>query len=357
MHDDTGLARTSEDRKEGLHVTLKQCTIDTRWQFNGLQTVRLENDCLSLMIFPQLGAKIYEFVHNASGTNLLWQNPRLAPGHLHYGMKFDDTWSGGWDELIPNDVPIPFPNGDVLPDHGEVWSQASDWRVVSHSEEEITASFVHLGRVLPTRFEKVISLRRGESFARLHYSYTNQGPKPIQFNWNIHPPMAISPATRLDLPARRGLVESWGNEQFEAGLEYAWPYAIDRAGRKIDMRIVPSPAEVVADMHYFPDVAEGWYAVTDTERQVGFGLVFPTSVLPHLWLFRAIGGWRGLNTLIVEVAAGYPTDLREAIKGGHCGVVAPGEVVHADVLAVAYSGITGVERIDAAGKVIPRTRS
>jgi hypothetical protein len=61
-------------------------------------------------------------------------------------------------------------------------------------------------------------------------------------------------------------------------------------------------------------------AVTDTEKQVGFGLVFPTSVLPHLWLFRTIGGWRGLNTLIVEASTGYPTDLREAIKGGHCGV-------------------------------------
>jgi hypothetical protein len=332
-----------------------KCTINTSWQYNGLQTIRMENDCLSLLVFPQLGAKIYEFVHKPSGTNLLWANPRLAPGPIHYGMKFDDNWSGGWDELIPNDMPIELPNGDILPDHGEVWSQASEWRVVTQSEEEITVSFNHLGRVLPTRFEKVISLRRGESFARLHYSYTNQGPKPIHFLWNIHPPLTISTATRLDLPARRGFAESWGKEQFEAGLEYAWPYAPDRTGRKIDLRIVPSPAEAVADMHYLPGVAEGWYAVTDTEKQVGFGLVFPNNVLPHLWLFRAIGGWRGLNTLIVEVSTGYPTDLREAVKGGHCGRVAPGEAVHADVLAVAYSGVMSVERIDATGKVIPQT--
>ena len=335
-------------------MTHKKCSINTSWQYQGLQTVRMENDCLSLVIFPQLGAKIYEFVHKASGTNLLWTNPRLAPGPLHYGMKFDDTWSGGWDELIPNDIPIQLPTGDVLPDHGEVWSQASDWHVVSQSDEEITISFVHLGRVLPTRFEKVISLRAGESFARVHYSYANQGPKPIHFVWNIHPPMAISTATRLDLPARRGFLESWSNEQFAAGLEYEWPYAVDRSGRKIDLRIVPSPTEVVADHHYLPDVAEGWYAVTDTTKQVGFGMVFPTNVLPHLWLFRAIGGWRGLNTLIVEISTGYPCDLREAIKGGHCGVVAPGEAIQADVLAVAYAGVTGVERIDPNGKVIPR---
>jgi len=334
-----------------------KCSIDVSWQFNNLQTIRIENDFLSLLVLPQLGAKIYQFVHKASGTNLLWNNPRLAPQPLHYGMKFDDTWSGGWDELIPNDVPVPFPNGDVLPDHGEVWSQASEWRILSQSEEEVSVSFASLGRVLPTRFEKVISLRAGESLARLHYSYANQGPKPIQFVWNIHPPMTISTATRLDLPARRGFLEAWGNDQFAAGLEYEWPYAIDRKGRTVDLRTIPPPSEAIADFHYLPDVAEGWYAVTDTEKQVGFGMVFPISVLPHLWLFRTIGGWRGLNTLIVEISSGYPTDLRDAIKGGHCGVVAPGEAMHAEVLAVAYSGMAGVERIESDGKVIPRTRT
>jgi hypothetical protein len=166
--------------------------------------------------------------------------------------------------------------------------------------------------------------------------------------------MAVSIASRLDLPARQGRVETWSNNQFEAGTEYEWPFALDRAGKKIDLRLVPSPIESVADFHYLPDVTEGWYAVTDTERQVGFGLVFPTSILPHLWLFRTLGGWRGLNTLIVEVSNGYPNNLRQAIKGGHCGVVAAGETVHAEVLVVAYVGVTAVERIEPAGKVIPK---
>ncbi len=54
----------------------------------------------------------------------------------------------------------------------------------------------------------------------------------------------------------------------------------------------------------------------------------------------------------MEISTGYPTDLREAIKGGHCGTVAPGKTIQADVLAVAYSGVTSVERLDAAGEVI-----
>lgn len=333
-----------------------RCTLDTNWHYKGLQAVHLENGLVSIDVLPQLGAKIYSFVHKPSGTDLLWHNPRLGPAPVHFGTKFDDTWPGGWDELVPNDLPFAFPNGDVLPDHGEVWSQASEWRVVSQSEDVVSVGFVNHGRVLPTRFEKEISLRAGESMFRVRYTYTNQGPRPIHFLWNIHPALSVSPTTRLDVPARRGVLAAWMNDQFEAGLEYEWPYAPDRAGRKIDLRVVPSPSEAVADHHYLPDVQEGWYAATETERRVGFGLVFPTTVFPHLWLFRAIGGWRGLNTLILEASNGYPNDLRKAIEAGHCGVLRPGDAVRAEVIAVAYGGITGVERIDSSGQVIPRER-
>jgi hypothetical protein len=333
----------------------KVCTVDSGQWNNGLQIVRLENDLLSVEVFPQLGAKIWSFVHKPSGTNLLWHNPRLAPAPVHYGAKFDDNWPGGWDELIPTDVPYTFPNGDVLPDHGEVWSQSSDWQVVSETADSVTVSFVTQGRVLPTRFEKALTLRAGEPLLRVRYAYINQGPRPIHFLWNIHPPLAVSPATRLDVPAQRGILEAWMNEQFEPGLEYEWPYAPDRNGRKVDLSVVPPVSETVADHHYFPNIKEGWYAVTDTGKRVGFGVCFPTQVFPHLWMFRTIGGWRGLNTLILEISNGYSTDLRKGIQQGQCGMVAPGGAIRAEVLAIAYAGITRVARIDPSGKVHPQS--
>lgn len=335
---------------------MSACRIDTTRQYKGLDVVRLENECVAVEVLPQLGAKIYSFFHKPSGTELLWSNPRLAAAAVHYGAKFDDTWTGGWDELVPTDVPFPFPNGDVLPDHGEVWSQAAEWCVQSESSDAVSVVFTHLGRVLPTRFEKQISLVAGESMIRVRYRYLNEGPKPIQFLWNIHPALAVSPATRLDVPARRGFLEAWMNEQFEAGLEYEWPYAPDHAGKTVDLRVVPAMSEAVADHHYLPDVKEGWYAATDTSRGTGFGMVFPTALFPHLWMFRALGGWRGLYTLILEVSNGYPSNLAKAIDGGRCGVLPPGQSVAPEVRAVAYSGITAVERIEPDGRVIPRSR-
>ena len=326
--------------------------IDIHWQYRGLQVVRLENDLICVDVLPELGAKIWNLVHKPSGRNLLWHNPHLPPARQPFGTHFDDVWSGGWDELVPNDVPTPVAEGDTLPDHGEVWCEASDWAVVEESSARVSASFVSYGRVLPTRFEKTISLSEGQSCLRVQYRYANLGPVAIDFLWNIHPALVISPATRLDLPARRGIVSSWNTTRFDGGTEYEWPFATDRSGERVDMRTVPPRCEV-ADHHYLPNVSAGWYAVTDSQERVGFGLAFPTSVFPHLWLFRPFGGWRGLYTLIVEASTGYSTKLAEAREAGHCGHLLPGETLSPEVVAVVYAGCASVEAIEPDGRVVP----
>ena len=315
--------------------------------------MRLENRHLRVDILPQLGGKIYSFIHQPSGRDLLWHNPHLAPAMVPFGARFDDSWCGGWDELIPNDVPVAFPNGDVLPDHGEVWSQPAEWQVVEPGGEVAAVRFTSYGRVLPTRFEKLVTLRSGEPFIRLHYKFTNLGSQPVPFLWNIHPPMVVSPDTRLDVPARTGFVDPWNTERFEAGAQFEWPIITSRQGERVDLRLVPPANTSIADFFYLPEVRQGWYAVTDQAAQVGFGLVFPLEVFPHLWLFRSFGGWRGLNTLILEASTGYPNDLKIAQSQGHCAVLAPGAAIEAEVLAVAYAGVTGVQCIDPDGVVYP----
>ncbi len=206
--------------------------LDLDWKYRDLQVVRLENELICLDVLPELGAKVWNLVHKPTGRNLLWHNAHLAPARQAFGAKFDDAWSGGWDELIPNDVPTPVAYGDVLPDHGEVWSQASEWDVLEASDDRVAVRFVSYTRVWPTRFEKTISLCRGDAFCRVQYRYTNLAARPFDFLWNIHPALAVSPATRLDIPARRGLTDPWSTDQFNGWTEYDWPYAVRPEGRK-----------------------------------------------------------------------------------------------------------------------------
>jgi hypothetical protein len=326
--------------------------IDPDAKCRDLRLIRLENQHLCVEVLPEAGAKIYNFVHKPSGRNLLWHNPHLPPVRLPFGAAYDDNWSGGWDELLPNDLPRPTPDGDLLPDHGEVWSQEAEWEVLEDRPQRCAARFTTYGRVLPTRFEKVLSLQEDDSFLRIRYTFSNLARHPIDFLWNIHPALAISQHTRLAVPAERGITDPWRETQFQGNTAFTWPNAVDRDGRKVDLRRVDPPGAGIADMHYLVDVRDGWYAATDQAAGVGFALAFPRAIFPHVWLFRALGGWRGLYTLILEASTGYPYDLDVARQRGTCGHLEPGASIEAEVLAIAYSGISDVADVRPDGRVI-----
>jgi hypothetical protein len=332
--------------------------LNTKWRYCGLQVVRLENAFLRVDVLPEAGAKIYNFVHKGSGRNLLWHNPHIDPARHAFGACFDDNWSGGWDELLPNDLPGLDASGDPLPDHGEFWTQSTQWDVLSSSGDSsgdsISVRFTAHGRVSPVTFEKTLTLRDGESFCRIHYRLTNRGTKPYDYVWNVHPAMAVSTDTWLDVPAGDGFTDGWRTERFPAGGTFHWPHLPDRQGIVCDLRRVEPPESGIADQQYMPDVAEGWYAVTDRRLKVGFGMVFPTTLFPNVWLFRTFGGWRGLNTLILELSTGKSRDFDEARAKRECATLAPGGTQEAELLACAYDGVTGVSHIDASGRVTAR---
>jgi hypothetical protein len=226
--------------------------------------------------------------------------------------------------------------------------------VLSSGGDSVSVRFTAHGRVSPVTFEKTLTLNDGESFCRVHYRLTNRGATPYDYVWNVHPAMAISTDTWLDVPAVDGSTELWRNERFAAGETFRWPHLPDRQGTVCDLRRIEGPESGIADQQYLPNVSEGWYAVTDRRAKVGFGMVFPTSLFPNVWLFRTFGGWRGLHALILELSTGKSRNLEEARAKRECATLAPGASQEADLLAVAYDGVAGVSRIDNDGQITAR---
>jgi hypothetical protein len=115
---------------------------------------------------------------------------------------------------------------------------------------------------------------------------------------------------------------------------------------------MPPAKSGVTDFQYLPNVSSGWFAVTDAEAQVGFGIIFPTDVIPHLALFRSVGGWRGQHLVSVEPSVGYPYDLAIAKETGNVGHIEAGATLEATIKAIAYGGVEAVERIEPDGSVV-----
>jgi hypothetical protein len=311
--------------------------LDTRWTYNGLRALVLENAALRVVVLPETGGRIYSLVHKPTDTEFLWHHPRNLPRAIPYGSSFDDTWPGGWDEILPSTEPSMY-RGDALPGMGELWALPWEWRDDGPAGLYTGVS----AAVLPLRFERWLSLHSSEPTLHVRYRITNLGLNALDLNWGIHPVLVITPAHRIDLPQCTGSVgQSSSTSLGEAGMTYEWPRL--PTGHDIS-RIQPFESNVFGG-HYATGLADGWFALTDTARRVGFGMRFPENIFSALWMWQVYGGWRGLYQLAIEPWVGWPVRWEDALAAGRVRCILPGASLDYSVSAAAFTGLSRVTNL------------
>lgn len=316
------------------------------WHLHGLQALVLENARLRVTVLPELGGKIWSIVSKPHDREMLWHHPRMPPRRAHYGATYDNWFCGGWDEVFPNDFPVEI-DGEPYPDHGEVWSLPATWRVVESSDEAVSVALEHQGIALPTRFRKVLTLRRDEPVLLLGYEIANDGPTPLDVHWKSHPALPVTPGARLHLPIRRVVDDEDFGEVF-AEREFAWPNAPRTDGSTLDLRHLPDPDSGTAQFYYGVDLEAGLAAISYPEG-IGFGLTFDPTLLNSIWVFGSFGGWRGLNTVILEPCTGYLANLEAAIANGSMLTLAPHSTVSTAMTATVLDSEAGIAAFEAGG--------
>lgn len=325
-------------------------SVSTDWSYCGLRAVVLENRHLRVVILPEAGAKIWQITHKPTDTDLLWNNPRMPPARLPMNSRYDDVWSGGWDELFPNDEAAPL-DGEAYPDHGEVWT--SPW----HAEPFATRDEVgvHLRLVTPIsaiRLEKTIRLRRDSSRIAFRHTLSNPGFAPFHFLWKLHPALAVTSQHRIDFPAMKVILEpAFHGTLGGAQPVFEWPYA-ELNGTTIDLRCIPPASARQLYFFYGTQMQAGWCALTNTATRLACGLVFDQQVFPSCWLFASYGGWRNHNVAVLEPCTGYPVNFDAMRAAGRHRTLAPGESLDTDVLFVLQEGVQAVTRIDPDGTIV-----
>jgi hypothetical protein len=325
--------------------------IDTEWSYRGVRAVVIENDLVRADVFPEAGAKIYNVVYKPLDYNFLWHHPRVPLEKVALGLPYDDYFSGGWDELFPNDAPGPF-GGLNLPDHGELWCRPWDFRVTDDVQGEVTLYLSRMNAVTTTFVEKWITLRDGESIFRFRHRITNHGKDKLEFLWKLHPACVSSEHHRVDVPGKRGeyVAAEWSRLD-DANLTFDWPNPTNKRGETADLRFPLPITSGKRDFVYVTELEQGWCAITDTKKEVGFALTFPVEVFPTVWLFMPHGGWRDIQTVILEPCTAYPKDLNVASQQGTIGKLGPGETLECEVNAIVYAGLKGVRAITRDGVV------
>ena len=278
-----------------------------------LKAVTVENEYIRLTILPELGAKIYDIIHKESGKNITWHNPRVRPRRVPFGSRFDDVWSGGWDEIFPNDAESVV-GGERYPDMGEVWALEWDCEVEEGSDWAAVTTAVR-SPITPAEIRRRLTLKNGTSGFMLEYQILNLGSNRIEFLWKVHPAFEINKNCRIEIPAERGIVD-----RRYAGLfsreDYRWPVAHGKGGRPVDVSVV-DPSANNCTLHYVTGLSSGRLRFIDEENGLASTLDFPPDIMNNVWLFLAYGGWRGHYTAVLEPSTSYPFDLAEAIRLGN----------------------------------------
>src|SRR5579859_1822091 len=183
----------------GISFDMSQITIQPGVAVHGLQAIEMENEFLRLVVLPEAGAKVWQIHYKPAAVDLLWNNPSLAPARQALYTSYDDTWSGGWDELFPNDE-----GGELLgynlPDHGELWT--GEWQADQIDAEG--APGLRLRYTTPVSHflvEKSLLLRPKGAFVEVRYKLTNHGKEEFPFLFKLHPAFAVSADHRIDFPA------------------------------------------------------------------------------------------------------------------------------------------------------------
>lgn len=326
----------------------------------------LENELLRITVLPEKGTDIWEFLYKPTDTDFMWRTPQgLCDRQLYIPTKcpgdgnFMDFYEGGWQEIAPSGGCGCVYHGAEYGLHGEVWNLPWDCVIERDDVSEVSAKLTCRLVKSPLVIEKRLALRANEPVLHLDETVTNLSEQAVEFMWGHHPAFGapfLNEDCVVDVAGGKVAVHSFPDDpdrRFEGGEVFDWPRMKTRSGKVVDGSRIPSPECRGSDEACFIHLKEGWYALTDTRRRIGFALEWDLAAFPYLWYWQAFGGgdgypWYGRSfNCALEPWSSYPLfGLNEAIKHGTQLKLAPGESMGAYIRAVAYTGVERVARVE-----------
>lgn len=278
----------------------------SRTIWHGFEGLKLENNRLSTVIVPELGAKIAS-LYDKQVDHEWFASPTNPPRLREYGDTFTNYELCGWDEMFPtiNECAYPLDNTITLPDHGEVW--LLPWLVTEQSEHSITLSVE--GRALDYRLTRSIHLN--DDGVRLHYALENTSSESMVCLWAAHPLFAATQQTQILLPENVvQIVNVIPNDPVlgEADTLHDYPQQLDR---------VAAPTSRTCRKYYIlPDAPISWAGLEQADKNCGVRLIWNAEELPYCGIWVDEGMYTAQATVAPEPSNGYYDSLVLAKENG-----------------------------------------
>jgi hypothetical protein len=346
------------------------CRVSLDYTYKGMRVAFLENELLRVGILLDKGADVFEFTYKPHDLDFMWQSPIalrppfVATSALPEGA-FHDYYYGGWQEVLPSAGWAKEPYlGTYQGLHGEVSLLPFAAEVAEDSPDQVVLRTHTRFYRSPLNLERRMSLNRNAAVLSITERLTNESPAEFAVMWGHHPAFGepfLDDSCVVQTPARTVRVLAYHtNGLWEPGDAYKFPMVKNRrTGQPEDItRVRPREARSV-DVISFWDLSDGWYALTNRRRRVGFGMAWDKKLFQCLWMWQVYGGhhdypWYGrtYNCALEPFTSWPPTGVSNAVANGTALVMKPHQVIETTLAAVAYEG-EGASRITPSGVVQP----
>lgn len=347
------------------------CRINDEYLFRGGRMLVMENELLRVSILLDKGTDIYEFLYKPRDIDFMWRSPmpvrdssRFVPSIPREDGFFQDYYFGGWQEIFPNGGAHLEYKGAEMGQHGEVSLLPWKCAIVQDTPEEISAKMWTRTYRTPFYIEKTMLMRTGEAILHIEEKIVNEGMEEMRFMWGHHPAFGapfLDESCRIDAPATKVEVHSPlngdGYRLAEGAAFDSFPIVKDKNGNDFDLSAVPPPNARECEMAYLLGLSDGWYALTNTNRKVGFAMKWDKEIFPVIWLWEVFGGsfgypWYGRTyNLALEPFTSHPGGMAAAMKKGTVPTIGAGETIETKLSAIAYEGLERVKNVSENGVV------
>lgn len=292
--------------------------------------IPLENPFMRVSVRPDLGGRIDQITDRRTGRDWLWHPSHYDSNQtrsLTVGSSFDQHWTGGWDEVFPNDAAGHF-QGRNLVDHGELWSQS--WQVIEQSGRGVKMA-IHC-QTVPAAFEKTLVLDEKEPTLRIHYLIRNLSDETVPFLLKLHPAIAIEEGDELLMPSCQVEPVELGFSRIigRPGLT-RFPKALGADGSEVFINRMLARSSQSREFFYCSDLERGECGVKNARTGSALMMRFDRTHFPFVWSFMSFGGFDGHYVLVLEPCTTKPYDLAAAWQQGTVAVLPPSDVTELDL--------------------------
>ena len=321
------------------------------------------------------GADIFEFLYKPKDIDFMWLSPqgidsmeKFIPTKQSAEGNFLDYYEGGWQDIIPNfGIGVNY-KGTEIGQHGETALIPWKYQILEDNKEIISIKFTVRTRRTPFYIEKILTLKSDDPKLYIAESIKNESYDNIELMWTQHPafgPPFMDDSTIIDIPENRVKFiykpENIGKYD-ELKSEIAnWPTIKGFNNKIVDFGKSPT---LLDEDHSIDQIClelfdDGWYAVTNLNKKVGFGIKWDKNIFPYLWIWRLYGKgfkgapwWGRVSCMALELCSSFsPIGLNSAIKNKTAIKLGPQEKIKTSFFAIIYERDDKVKKIKNNGDI------